>query len=57
MDQTSSQLRRSQRTPKPINFSEYDDAIFENDSMFLDEIDDEEGNFRKEFLTCKRDSN
>lgn len=57
MDQTSSQLRRSQRTPKPINFDEYDDSVFESDSMLPDEIDDEEGTFGKGFITCKRDFN
>ena len=43
MESPSSQRRKSNRIPKPINFEDYDDTIFEDDSMIFDEIDEKEG--------------
>ena len=50
MEPLSSPTRKSNRIPKPINFEDYDDTIFEDDSMIFDEIDEEEeGIFAKWF--------
>jgi hypothetical protein len=46
MELPSPQRRKSNRTSKPVNFEDYDDAVFEDDSMLPEEID-EEGIFVK----------
>jgi hypothetical protein len=44
MDSPSQVLRRSSRIPKPVNFGDYDDSVFENNPL-PEEINEEEGNF------------
>ena len=49
MESVSFQPRRSKRTSKPVNFEDYNDTLFEDDAMLLEEID-EEGSFHKLIL-------
>ena len=50
METSSSQRRKSNRIPKPINFDDYDDTIFEDDAIVADELNEEEGIYEKYFL-------
>jgi len=51
METPSSQRRKSNRIPKPINFDNYDDTIFEDDAVVSDELnEEEEGTYEKYFL-------
>lgn len=43
MESSPSKLRRSGRIRKPVNFDDFDDIIFEEDSMLPDEINEIEG--------------
>jgi hypothetical protein len=47
MESPAPQRRKSNRTPKSVNFDDYDDAVFEDDSMLPDELVEEEGTFEK----------
>ena len=51
METSSSQRGKSNRIPKPINFDDYDDTIFEDDAIVSDELnEEEEGIYEKYFL-------
>lgn len=43
MESPPFQRRKSNRIPKPVNFEDYDDTVFEDDSMLPEEMNDEEG--------------
>ncbi len=40
MNLLSLQRRKSNKTPKPVNFVGYNNVVFENYSMFSEEIDE-----------------